>query len=93
MKISGTVEIVSFTDVVCDVCQLSTRVTGGEIQFTTLKRTGGMARIMRVSAMSCTSVKAAFFKQWLISNRNGVPKHSSAMTAVQIGPLLAMFSV
>lgn len=37
MKIIGKVEIVSVMDVVCDVCQLSTRLTGGGLQFATLQ--------------------------------------------------------
>jgi hypothetical protein len=37
MKIIGKVEIESVMDVVCDVCQLSTRVTNGGLQFATLQ--------------------------------------------------------
>lgn len=37
MKITGKVEIESVMEVVCDVCQLSTRVTSGELQFATLQ--------------------------------------------------------
>ncbi|MHC8380468.1 hypothetical protein [Pseudomonas sp. LB3P14] len=37
MKITGKVEIESVTDVVCDVCQLSTRVKSGGLQFATLQ--------------------------------------------------------
>ena len=36
MKITGKVEIESVMDVMCDVCQLSTRVTSGGLQFATL---------------------------------------------------------
>jgi hypothetical protein len=37
MKITGMVEIESVMDVVCDVCQLSTRLTSGGLQFATLQ--------------------------------------------------------
>lgn len=37
MKITRKVEIESVIDVVCDVCQLSTRVTSGGLQFATLQ--------------------------------------------------------
>ncbi|TWC45405.1 hypothetical protein FBY04_13833 [Pseudomonas sp. SJZ080] len=37
MKIIGKVEVEAITDVVCDICLLSTRVTGGGLQFATLQ--------------------------------------------------------
>lgn len=37
MKITGKVEIESVMEVVCDICQLSTRVTSGRFQFPPLK--------------------------------------------------------
>lgn len=37
MKITGKAEIESVIDVLCDVCQLPTRVTSGQLQFATLQ--------------------------------------------------------
>lgn len=37
MNITGKVEIESVIDVVCDVCQLSTRAASGQLQFATLQ--------------------------------------------------------
>lgn len=37
MKITGKVEIEAVTDVVCDVCRLTTRVRSGGLQFATLQ--------------------------------------------------------
>lgn len=37
MKIIGKVEIEAVTDIVCDVCQLSTAVASGGLQFGTLQ--------------------------------------------------------
>lgn len=37
MKVIGTVEIEGVSDVVCDVCRLTTRVNGGGLQFATLQ--------------------------------------------------------
>ncbi|NUT74145.1 hypothetical protein HNO86_03710 [Pseudomonas sp. C1C7] len=37
MKITGNIEIEAVTDVVCDVCLRSTRVTGGGLQFATFQ--------------------------------------------------------
>jgi hypothetical protein len=36
MKITGNVEIEAVTDVVCDICQLATRVQSGALQFASL---------------------------------------------------------
>ncbi|MCF5031028.1 MULTISPECIES: hypothetical protein [Pseudomonas syringae group] len=41
MKITGRVEIEAVTDVVCDVCQLTTRVQKGGLQFATLQALWG----------------------------------------------------
>ncbi len=37
MKITGKVEVETVMDVACDVCQLSTRVASGGLQFATLQ--------------------------------------------------------
>ena len=37
MKVIGKVEIEGVSDVVCDVCRLTTRVDGGGLQFATLQ--------------------------------------------------------
>lgn len=37
MKVIGKVEIEGVSDVVCDVCRLTTRVIGGGLQFATLQ--------------------------------------------------------
>ncbi|WP_060514742.1 hypothetical protein [Pseudomonas sp. NBRC 111132] len=37
MKVIGMVEIEGVSDVVCDVCRLTTRVNGGGLQFATLQ--------------------------------------------------------
>jgi hypothetical protein len=41
MKITGKIEVEAVTDVVCDVCQLSTRVQNGGLQFATLRANWG----------------------------------------------------
>lgn len=41
MKIIGKVEVESVTDVVCDVCRLTTRVTTGGLQYATLQAAWG----------------------------------------------------
>lgn len=37
MKIIGNIQIEAVTDVVCDICLRSTRVTGGGLQYATLQ--------------------------------------------------------
>ncbi|PTU01975.1 hypothetical protein DBR45_14735 [Pseudomonas sp. HMWF031] len=37
MKIIGNIEIEAVTDVVCDICLCSTRVTGGGLQYATFQ--------------------------------------------------------
>lgn len=37
MKVTGTMKVETVTDVLCDVCGCSTRVTPGGLQFATLK--------------------------------------------------------
>jgi hypothetical protein len=41
MKITGKVEVEAITDVLCDVCRLTTRVHSGGLQFATLQALWG----------------------------------------------------
>lgn len=41
MKITGLVETEAVTDIVCDVCQLTTRLQSGGLQFATLRADWG----------------------------------------------------
>ncbi|KFE43858.1 hypothetical protein [Pseudomonas syringae] len=41
MKITGKVEIEAVTDVVCDVCQLTTKVPNGGLEFATMQARWG----------------------------------------------------
>jgi hypothetical protein len=93
MKIIGKVEIEAVVDVVCDVCQFSTRVTGGGLQFATLQAHWGWGTKHDGERYELHLCEGCFFRALLASNRNGAPKHSLAIIVGLIGPLSAMISV
>lgn len=64
MKITGLVKVEAITDVSCDVCGCSTRMTAGGYQYGTLQAHWGMAATTTDSDLRYTSASTAFFRPW-----------------------------
>ena len=71
MKITGLVETEAVTDIVCDVCQLTTRLPSGGLQFATLRADWGYGSKHDGERYEIHLCEGCFFQAVPALNRSG----------------------